>query len=219
MTNTLRHNGNNMYKIGRFEYDVDDNQCWNVTNYKPNPDGYVACSFLENGKKKRKQSHRQVWELINGPIPAGKLVCHMCDNRRCVNPFHLWLGTHADNNKDRSIKNRSAMGELNRNAKLSEADVLEILNNTVNTQKELGVKYGVHQATISKIQLKKKWKHIKVNWKGGDKRNKLTSNDVLKIFNDTTHTQQQLADKYEVYQSTISSIKTGKKWKKVTGGV
>jgi hypothetical protein len=59
------------------------------------------------GSQKFARAHRHAWELVNGPVPGGLLVCHRCDNRGCVNPDHMFLGTHGDNNRDMRTKGRA----------------------------------------------------------------------------------------------------------------
>ena len=81
--------------------------CWPWLGYR-NRNGY---GHMRVGNNVRLYAHRVSWELHYGKIPDGMLVCHRCDNPPCVNPLHLFLGSHADNHADRNAKGRQARGE------------------------------------------------------------------------------------------------------------
>ena len=111
-------------------------------------------------------SHRASWTMANGPIPHGAEVCHHCDNRKCVRPDHLFLGTHEENMADAAAKKRmrptSRPGEANPRHILSSRDIPYIreLNGIGFTQRELGMMYGVSQVMIGNIVRRKAWSHI-----------------------------------------------------------
>ena len=111
-------------------------------------------------KTKDMLAHRFSY-LIHKGDPAGMCVCHSCDNPSCVNPDHLWLGTRADNNRDKKLKGRARgkSGSTNGYSKLIEADVLAIRASTLH-KKELAKRYNVSLAHIYKIQNREGWKHI-----------------------------------------------------------
>ena len=100
--------------VNRFEAKINrskDNDCWEWTGAL-NGSGYG--SFCYNGKTTN--AHRVSWLIHNGSIPKGEghhgtCVLHKCDNRKCVNPDHLFLGSNADNIKDRESKGRGVMPE------------------------------------------------------------------------------------------------------------
>lgn len=102
-------------------------------------------------KGKTQYAYRVAWELTYGFIPSGLEVCHKCDNPHCVNPDHLFLGTHQDNMNDMVSKKRSRSGEFSPKAKLTWIQVEEI-RNSPESQKTLAKRYSVSRQLIGKIK-------------------------------------------------------------------
>jgi len=110
-------------------------------------------------------AHRLIWEWTYGSIPDGIEVCHACDNPECVNPAHLFLGSHADNIVDMHTKGRwrskrGIRGEANGNSKLTWPDVREIRQRYVaggETQRGLAIEYGVGKTTIARVLRNQTW--------------------------------------------------------------
>lgn len=94
-----------------------------------------------------------------------KVVRHLCDNPRCINPEHLVLGTHLDNMRDMTERNRQAKGEQQGASKLTAAQVLEIRERYVpkskgSSQRALAKLYDVTQTTIGRIVRGEYWSHV-----------------------------------------------------------
>lgn len=121
-------------------------------------DGYGRISV----KRRNVRIHRYWYEKTTGPIPEGHVVCHKCDNPRCVEPSHLFLDTHAGNVADKVDKKRQATGEGNGNVKVTEAIVRLIRADHASgaRQVDLALKYQLHQTTISQIVLRKTWQML-----------------------------------------------------------
>jgi hypothetical protein len=141
----------------------DASGCWIYEGYKNNT-GYGRLCV----NRKSILAHRLMYERTFGPIPNRLEVCHKCDNPACVNPDHLFLGTHLDNMRDMVNKGREAhvMGEHSGNAKLKESQVIQIYNmrNCGLSSSKIAILFGVGKSTIKRIMQGQSWKCL--NLKG-----------------------------------------------------
>lgn len=136
-----------------------DTGCWEWLASK-HPKGYGYACF----GNKVMYAHRASYQLFYGAIPKGMCVCHHCDNPRCINPGHLFLGTNADNTADMVKKGRgrtpAIKGSAHYNAKFKESDIVEIRAANGVAISELARKYRVTPATIYYIRNGTTWKHV-----------------------------------------------------------
>ena len=123
-------------------------------------DGYGQFTLSH---RKMVKAHRYSWEIHNGQIPKGKFVCHHCDVKNCVNPTHLFLGTPADNMRDKVEKGRQSRGEKQPHSKLTRVMVLEARERRskgetlVSLARDMKISYSVMWRTIAGQD----WKHIR----------------------------------------------------------
>jgi HNH endonuclease len=147
-----------------------ETKCWDWEGAIHPQKGYGM--FWFNAVVKNMYAHRAAWVLYNGDIEEDPNhayrtfgVLHTCDNPACVNPEHLFLGTHKDNMQDASRKGRFAVerparqGERNARAKVTEDIVREIRRSTASLS-ALGRQYGISAATVGNIQRRETWKHV-----------------------------------------------------------
>jgi len=146
---------------------IKTNNCWIWTGATSS--GYGT---IRDENQKNDGAHRISWRLHNNQeIPTGMVIMHKCDNKLCINPDHLELGTVKNNIQDMINKNRrnpknhieklkNESGSLNRNAKLTNEQVIEIrkLYNSGKRQFEIANDFGISKALVWTIIHNKSWK-------------------------------------------------------------
>jgi hypothetical protein len=164
--------------VDRFWALVDTSgDCWEWTASRMRS-GYGRITVTTDRGKSQALAHRVAYELTHGPIPAGLVICHRCDNPACVRPDHLFADTQAVNMRDMTAKGRRARGERQglrlhpecaargervASAKLTAEQVREIRRSYEAgelTQKQIGRKYGVSQSGISLLIRRLNWRHV-----------------------------------------------------------
>jgi uncharacterized protein YerC len=96
------------------------------------------------------RAHRFVWEHLKGKIPPNIMVCHSCDNPRCINIEHLFLGTALDNMRDKVAKNRQARVGRNKLLNTEQINEAKELYEHGHTYEDIGANFGVSRRTITR---------------------------------------------------------------------
>lgn len=128
--------------------------CWLWTG-SINNEGYGQISINMHHMR----SNRLAYEVCVGPIPDDMIICHRCDNPSCVNPEHLYAGTHQDNANDKAQRGRGIQGETHHQSKLKESDV-KFIRSSKEHSRALAAKFCVSPVTIRAIRSRKTWSHL-----------------------------------------------------------
>lgn len=138
-----------------------DSGCWEWTASLIGK-GYGQFKCAEDPRQQ--YAHRFSYLIHKGEIPAGKCVLHRCDNPKCVNPDHLFVGSKLDNGQDMQRKGRSTYGEKNTQAVLSAADIRTIRSLCAEgelPQWRIAKMFGIQQMEVSRIYRRERWAHVK----------------------------------------------------------
>lgn len=131
------------------------NGCWEWQKAKDSS-GYGHIGIAAGVPRK---AHRVSYVLHIGPIPEGGIICHKCDNTSCVNPAHLFCGSHAENMADRGAKSRQASGTRNGKSKIT-AEIARYIRSSPLSEREIARELGVHRGTINAVRSGRTWRNV-----------------------------------------------------------
>ena len=140
--------------------------CWNWEGSTTHGYGYIYW------KGRLKPAHRVAYQLTYGDIPAEMFICHHCDNRRCVRPDHLFIGTRQDNMDDAVTKHRFVTGERHNFAKLKAVQVQQIRELCKGGMglKEIALQFGIVKSNVHHIVKRHTWKWLSPQLPEGPRR-------------------------------------------------
>jgi hypothetical protein len=110
-------------------------------------------------------THTFSWKIHNGEIEGSKFVLHRCNNKSCVNPRHLYLGTHGDNVRDRTADGGDPQGERNGMSRLTKTQILEAKRKYIPYHRTRGIRalareLGVNHSYLGEVIRGRRWKHL-----------------------------------------------------------
>lgn len=148
-----------MIRTKPIRYYVDDNGCWICVSHSYSKAGYPVVAV----KRQPMTLVRAIAKEKYPDLPSYIHVLHKCNNPSCVNPTHLYLGTHEDNMHDRKESGHyaDATGENNNNSKLSDSTVLairELYVSTVTTHRKIAQLFGISKTQVTRILNNKQWR-------------------------------------------------------------
>jgi len=147
--------------ISRFLAKIDIQEKENCWDWTGSLTGGYGCFRVGGRKGKVYKATRLLWRLVHGTDPSNQIICHTCDNPKCCNPSHLFLGSDLTNARDKETKKRGnhPRGEQQGAAKLTESEVTEIFLSH-DPVKTLCKRFGVSRGAIDGIQSRKTWNHV-----------------------------------------------------------
>lgn len=170
---------------------------------------------------KLRPAHRVSWEQVNGPMPDHLFACHKCDVASCIEPAHVYPGTHRQNMDDMLARERQVRGEKNGQSKVTDEIVMQIRARS-GTNVEIAAEFGISETAVCVIRSGRRWKHLPDAQPAGSRpappkyginngRAVLTPEQV-EIIRKTVGQTAELARLYGVNRSTIQRVRNGQRW-------